>query len=132
MGVSRTSGRRVCDRRANSRWGKAFTKQPMVSPCFTRRAPRFTRGDSVALTTSRRNGSPSRLACREGDRSMLAVLLRRCRFALVAALVVTACAHGADAAAEHEAQTDMSNADQVFALAQWCDQNGLKTKALKY
>ncbi|HYE04385.1 MAG TPA: HEAT repeat domain-containing protein [Planctomycetota bacterium] len=53
------------------------------------------------------------------------------RFALAAALSI-GLAHGAETIVEMEAQTDKSDPEQVFALAQWCTENGLKTKASKY
>ena len=53
------------------------------------------------------------------------------RSVAVAALAV-GLAHGADSLAEIEAQTDKSDPEQVFTLAQWCTENGLKTKASKY
>nr|MBA3847966.1 hypothetical protein [Planctomycetota bacterium] len=53
------------------------------------------------------------------------------RLALAAAMTL-GLAHGAETIAEKEALTDKSDPEQVFALAQWCTENGLKTKASKY
>lgn len=66
--------------------------------------------------------------------TVIARLVRSSRvLRLVAAMTLAVgLGYGAENVTEKEAQTDKSDPEQVFALAQWCTENGLKTKASKY